>query len=436
MDILTAIVNFIVSEIFNDATKVFGVVAFVGLVLQRKPIEDIFSGTLRTMFGWVILITGVGLLFTSINPAPDILRHGFAGAYEAQIIARAAEGSSAKFFVQYGPQIGLIMVGAFVVNLILARITPMKTVWMTINLLLQNTWVVLAILITVTKWDMPVIITVAVLFLGFWHTFVSWITLPFSRKVIGTDDFTLGHAIHLSVILTALLAKYVGKPEDSAEKLKFPERLNFLSDPVIMSTIIFLFVFFVGVVAAGPAWVSQTYAKGANPWIWMIMSSITGGVGLAILLYGVKILLAELTAAFKGIATKLVPGAVPALDMPVFFGYAPNSLMIGFITHLIVGAAMMFVIVIFAPLYIVFPAIVPAFFEAGTAGIFGNATGGRNGAILGGVLSALLDYSGLIFLIPIVTPMADYARQFPLSDYSITFNALGHLLSLFTGGPM
>lgn len=435
MDIIQSIVNFITGEIFNDATKVFGLVAFIGLLLQRKRIEDIFTGTVRTMIGWIILIAGVGMLFVNINPATEILRHGFAGRYEAEILARAAEGQSAKFFSDYGPQIGLIMVGAFIVNIILARLTPFKIVWMTMNILLQNTWFVLAILLTVTTWNITLVIIVAILFLGFWHTFIPWVTLPWSRKVIGGDDFTLGHAIHLSTILTAWLGKYVGNKEDSAEDIKFPERLSFLSDPIIMTIIIFLFVYLVGVIAAGPAWVSEKYAGGKNPWIWMIISAITGGTGMAILFYGVKMLLAELVAAFKGIADKLVPGAIPALDMPVFFGYAPNSLMIGFITHLIVGTIIMFIVVGIAPLYIVFPAIVPAFFEAGTCGIFGNATGGKRGAVLGGVISAVLDYGGLIFLIPIITPMADYARQFPLADYTIIFNLLGHIISLFTGVP-
>lgn len=433
MDILNSIVTFITGEIFSDATKVFGVVAFLGLILQRKKIEDIFTGTARTMIGWIVLIAGVGMLFVNINPATEILRHGFAGKYEADILARAAEGQSAVFFSDYGAQIGLIMVGAFVVNLILARFTKMKIVWMTMNLLLQNTWFALAILITVTPFSLTTNMIIAILFLGFWHTFIPWVTLPWSRKVIGNDDFTLGHAIHTSTLLTAWLGKFIGKKEDSTEDIEFPERLDFLSDPIIMTTIIFMFIYLVGVIAAGPSWVSETYAGGMNPWIWMIVSAITASAGMSILLYGVKMLLTELTAAFKGIADKLVPGAVPALDMPVFFGYAPNALMIGFISHLLTGTAIMFLMVAIAPQYIVFPAIVPAFFEAGTAAIFGNATGGKRGAILGGVLSAILCYGGLTFLLAVAQPMADYARQFPLSDYTIVFSALGNLLKFIFG---
>ena len=431
---MESIINFITGEIFNNAVLVFGFVALLGLLLQGKKADEVFTGTLRTMLGYLILIAGVGILFSNINPATLILRHGFAGQYEEAYLAKVAEGQSADFFAQYGAQIGLVMVGAFFVNLIIARITPMKIVWMTMNLLLQNTWFVLAILIMVTPWSMPVIVAVAILFLGFWHTFIPWVTLPWSRKVIDGDDFTLGHACHTSVILTAWLGKYIGKKDDSTEDIKLPEGLGFFSDPIIMTTIIFLFIYLVGTIAAGPAWVRDNYAGGKNPWIWMIISALTGATGMAVLLQGVKMLLTELTAAFKGIATKLVPGAVPALDMPVFFGYAPNALMIGFITHMIAGTIIMFIVAAVAPEYTVFPAIVPAFFEGGTAGIFGNATGGKRGAILGGVLSALLCYVLLIPLLPIVTPMADYARQFPLSDYTGIFNILGHLLKFVTGG--
>ena len=435
MEMLNSFVNFITGEIFGNATIVFGLVALLGLVLQGKKIEDIFTGTLRTMIGWGILIAGVGMLFVNINPVTEILRHAFAGQYEAGILARAAEGQSAEFFKTYGPQIGIIMVGAFFVNLLLARLTPMKIVWMTMNLLLQNTWFALAILITVTPWSLTTCVIVAILFLGFWHTFIPWVTLPWSKKVIGNTDFTLGHAIHMSTILTAWLGQYIGKKDDSAEKIKFPERLAFFSDPVIMTTIIFFVLYLLGTIFAGPDWVSKTYAGGKSPWLWILMASVAGATGLAILLYGVKMLLAQLVAAFKGIATKLVPGAVPALDMPVFFGYAPTALMIGFITHLIVGTIIMFLMVLISPQNIVFPAIVPAFFEGGTAAIFGNATGGKRGAILGGVISAILCYVFLPLLLTVARPMADYARQFPLSDYSTVFNALGHGLGLLFGKP-
>ena len=52
------------------------------------------------------------------------------------------------------------------------------------------------------------------------------------------------------------------------------------------------------------------------------------------MLQGVKMLIAEIVPAFKGISDKLVPGAKPALDCPMVFPVAPNAVLIGFYAHL------------------------------------------------------------------------------------------------------
>ena len=41
------------------------------------------------------------------------------------------------------------------------------------------------------------------------------------------------------------------------------------------------------------------------------------GIGVSIILFGVRTILGELVPAFQGIANKVVPGARPALDIPI-----------------------------------------------------------------------------------------------------------------------
>jgi PTS system ascorbate-specific IIC component len=96
-------------------------------------------------------------------------------------------------------------------------------------------------------------------------------------------------------------------------------------------------------------------------------------------------LIGEIVPAFKGVAEKLIPGAKPALDCPVIYPFAPNSLIIGLITGTIgqvVG--MIFLALIRWPVPL--PSMIAAFFASGSGAIFGNATGGRRGAIAGGFL--------------------------------------------------
>ena len=53
------------------------------------------------------------------------------------------------------------------------------------------------------------------------------------------------------------------------------------------------------------------------------MSSVTQGlefgIAVAVILFGVRTILGELIPAFQGIANKVVPGAIPALDCPIVF---------------------------------------------------------------------------------------------------------------------
>ena len=61
------------------------------------------------------------------------------------------------------------------------------------------------------------------------------------------------------------------------------------------------------------------------------------GVAVAVILFGVRTILGELVPAFQGIAAKVVPGAIPALDAPIVFPYAQNAVLVGFIFSFIGG---------------------------------------------------------------------------------------------------
>jgi PTS system ascorbate-specific IIC component len=91
----------------------------------------------------------------------------------------------------------------------------------------------------------------------------------------------------------------------------------------------------------------------------------------------------EIVPAFRGIAQRVVPSAKPALDCPVLYPYAPNSLIIGLVTGTIAQALAITLIIILG-LPVPIPSMIVAFFASGSGVIFGNALAGRRGAIFGG----------------------------------------------------
>jgi PTS system ascorbate-specific IIC component len=102
-------------------------------------------------------------------------------------------------------------------------------------------------------------------------------------------------------------------------------------------------------------------------------------------------LIAEIIPAFKGIADRVIPGAKPALDCPVIYPFAPNSLIIGLISGTI-GQVLGMVALALIKWPVPLPSMIAAFFASGAGAIFGNATGGRRGAWAGGFLWGFLGW--------------------------------------------
>jgi PTS system ascorbate-specific IIC component len=125
-----------------------------------------------------------------------------------------------------------------------------------------------------------------------------------------------------------------------------------------------------------------------------VMRGLMFGVGVSIILYGVRTFLGELIPAFQGIANRVVPDAKAALDVPIVFPFGQNAVLIGFISSFVGGLVMLLILGIWLGpafgLALILPGMVPHFFTGGGAGVFGNAAGGRRGAMAGGFVNGLL----------------------------------------------
>ncbi len=85
--------------------------------------------------------------------------------------------------------------------------------------------------------------------------------------------------------------------------------------------------------------------------------------GVYIILAGVRMVIAEIVPAFKGIADKLVKDAKPALDCPTVFPFAPNAVIVGFLASFVAGPVSMFLCPLFG-----LSVIVPGWFLISSAG--------------------------------------------------------------------
>ena len=388
-------------DIIQTPAIVLGLVALIGLTLQRKAFSQIFSGTLKTALGMLVLSAGSSLIVTEILPFVSLFTDvfhlsGFATGSEAVV------GAMQSAVPVIASTSSLIMAIGFLVNVALARFSPLKYIFLTGHMM----WilsVVIAFSLYVSEFSEPMIIGIGSLLQGMLMVILPAVAQPLVRKVTGNNYIGIAHLTTLGTVPSAYVGGLLGDKSKSAEDIKLPESLEFFKDTSISVSIVMGVFYLIVVIMAGPEKVSE-FSESTNYIVYGVLKAMGFTAGILILLQCVRMFLGELVPAFKGISDKLVPGAIPALDVPALFGYAPNSLMIGFITSVI---GMIIAMVVSSAVFGVVPlvSIIGAFFTGGVAGILGNATGGRRGAAISGLVYGFL----LIFASAFLFTLFDFA---------------------------
>lgn len=386
MEIFKAILELIQLPAF-----ILGLIAFIGLLIQKKSASDIIVGTFKTMLGLLIMSLGIGGLVDSLAPIQSMFETGIPSeafttfvSFDEAVVGAVQDANKANI----GAMIAWTMLFGFIFHLFLARVTKFRYVYLTGHMI----WIhagAFAILFHSFGLSLFWTVLLASLVDGAYMTLAPALAQPVMRKITGKDNIAFGHGQTLLNMVSAWVGKLVGDPEDSAEDAVMSENLDFFRDMAISISLIMIVVAYIGVILAitqiGIAGVEENISGGQNWFVFTLLQALGFTAGVLVLLQGVRMLIAEIVPAFKGVAEKLIPGAKPALDVPVIYPFAPNSLIIGLISGTIgqvLGMLALGLIGWPVPL----PSMIVAFFASGAGAIFGNATGGRRGAWAGGFL--------------------------------------------------
>lgn len=375
------VVNFIIENILTQASITIALIAMLGLCLQKKSAGQVVSGTLKTLLGFQVLSAGSSIIVGSLTYFGEIFTAGF--HMQGIIPSIEAINGQAMNELGLGRDIALTFLGIFIVNILIARFTKWKYIFLTGQAIL---W--MATMTTVFGYFAGlrglVLIVVGSIVGAIFAVAMPAIAQPIIRKITGSDDIALGHFCTIGYMFEAGIA-YIfgerGENKKSIEDINLPKSFEFLQDTYLSVMVVMVPLYIITASFAGAGvgdHGSQHYLMFA------FLQAIQFVVGVYVLLSGVRLLLGEIVPAFRGIAMKLVPNAIPALDCPVFFPYSPNAVILGFITTTIGTIIAMFVLPTFG-LAMILPGMLTNFFAGGTAGIFGNAAGGRRGAIIGGI---------------------------------------------------
>ncbi|WP_038826254.1 PTS ascorbate transporter subunit IIC [Yersinia pestis] len=353
--------RFLMSDVLSEPAILVGLIALIGLIAQKKPVTECIKGTVKTIMGFVILGAGAGLVVSSLGDFANI----FQQAFGIQGVVPNNEAIVSVAQKSFGKEMAMIMFFAMVINILIARFTPWKFIFLTGHHTLFMSMMVAVILATAGLSGM-MLIAIGSVVVGVAMVFFPAIAHPYMKKVTGSDDVAIGHFSTLSYVLAGFIGSKFGNKEHSTEDMNVPKSLLFLRDTPVAISFTMCIIFVVTCLFAGPE-VVKSLSGGKNWFMFSLMQSITFAAGLI-----------GMFALYLLNMTVIIPGVVP---------------------HFFVGAA---------------------------AGVFGNATGGRRGAILGAFAQGLLITFLPVFLLPVLGDIGFANTTFSDAD----FGALGILLGI------
>ena len=315
-----------------------------------------------------------------------------------------------------------ILVVGLVVNLLIARFTKFKYVFLTGHHSFFMACLLSAVLGTSGMTGVELILCGGFL-LGAWSAISPAIGQNYTNKVTDGDGVAMGHFGSLAYYISAWVGSKVGSSDDSTENIDIPEKWGFLRDTTVSTGLTMMFFYIVAAVAAGPEYVS-TLSNGMSPILFAIMSGLQFAVGVTVVYSGVRMILGDLIPAFEGISNRVIPNAIPAVDCAVFFTYAPTAVVLGFVSSFIGGIIGMLILGVLGGVLII-PGMVPHFFCGATAGIYGNATGGKKGAMIGAFVNGLLITFAPALLLPVLGSLGFQNTTFGDFDFGVLGIALG-----------
>ena len=374
------------TNVIANAGLLFALIALVGNLLLGKKTGDLILSTMKTYIGFVMLNVSVGLLGDMVTPMVSWLSQvlGVVGVHPFWWMIFATG------MADFGSYVALATLFGFIINLILARITPIKTVHITGHLMVAWAagYTCGAAGNGFSGLNLLIIATIAT-GLHFWlDTYLSYLGMKGNPYL--TDEWCMGSLDGTGLFLTKYIGPLLGSNKDRLADMEFPESLEWLRDSQIAVGFFSSFIYIILGLLVGEAGVAP-FAGGLHWIIYILLAGTTFSAYLSILLYGVRVLITELVPAFAGFSEKLIPGAIPGLDYPTVFQFSTTGMFMGYLFNLMGGiAATVVMAFVTTPMgitpVVLTPSIFMNFWSGAMTGVFWDAWGGKRAVFIGSFL--------------------------------------------------
>ena len=392
--------KFLVNDFLTEPVILIGLLICIGYILNKEKPVKIITGTISAMVGIQMVIFG-GTQFSNIfKPITTAVANSF-GIQGYIMDSYAMKSTTQEALGNAFGLVGYVFLIAFAVNLLLVwlgKYTKAKGVFLTGNAGIAHSQAILWLVIAVLGVSGSTAVIISGILVGIYWAFSTTLAYKTIDDVTGGAGFTVGHNQQIGIWFFGKIAKFFGNPEQDAENLKLPGWLSIFNNNV--TSVALIMAVFVGAFMSPLGISGIQELAGKQHWFnFIILTGINFSMDMVILLTGVRMMCGELTGAFKGIQEKLVPNAVPAIDVAAMLPFSPNAATLGFIFTTIGTVIAMLILLATHSTIMVLPGFTPLFFSGGPIGIVANKYGGVKSIIVCSLLLGFIQTFGTIWAI-------------------------------------
>lgn len=202
-----------ITDILSTPAILIGLVALLGLAIQKKSSSDIIKGSIKTVLGFIVLGGGAGILVAAVTPMGVLMEQGF----NLRGVIPNNEAIYATAMADFGASTSLIMAFGMVANIFFARYSKFKYIFLTGHHTLYMACMV-AIILSVAGFSGVMLVVLGSITLGLVMVLFPAMAQPFMRKITGSDDVAFGHFSTVGYVASGLVGQLVGKGSKSPKR--------------------------------------------------------------------------------------------------------------------------------------------------------------------------------------------------------------------------